>query len=260
MARNEGTHNEKDLFSAIIVESPASVRRLLEGGADLEQRDEEGNTALGLTVGSSIYDDITQLLLSFGSDPNRATGKYKTLPLNKSAFSGSYRAVEMLLKAGADPRKADPDGETAVMSAAKHGRKAIIRLLLEAGAEVNARDKDGRNAVSWTAVWGNYPSTIELLLDAGADVDPKDAFGLTPFLSSLAYGRTSAAWRLFRAGANPKTVDNEGRSALMYAAEVGDARMVRALMKAGAPLDAVDQYGKTAQSRAKNSDIRAILS
>ena len=56
---------------------------------------------------------------------------------------------------------------TALMWAARNGRKDVVPILLAKGANVNAKDKQGRTALDW-AEYYRQEGTKELLLKAGA--------------------------------------------------------------------------------------------
>ena len=58
---------------------------------------------------------------------------------------------------------------TALMWAARNGRKDVVQVLLEKGADVNAKDKQGRNALD-LARYYRQEHTKELPLKAGAGI------------------------------------------------------------------------------------------
>ena len=58
---------------------------------------------------------------------------------------------------------------TALMWAARNGRKDVVQVLLEKGADVNAKDKQGKNALD-LARYYRQEHTKELLLKAGAGI------------------------------------------------------------------------------------------
>jgi ankyrin repeat protein len=76
------------------------------------------------------------------------------------AFDAESTAImERLLDAGADIDLQNDGGETALMYAAKYGRKEALRILLARGANPAIRDNDGRTAA---AVTGNSKDAAEL--------------------------------------------------------------------------------------------------
>ena len=71
-----------------------------------------------------------------------------------------YEIVAELLKYGADPNVALPDGTTPLMIAVEadgigKGRENIVSLLLQAGAKLDTEDEDGETAQSLAELWEN---------------------------------------------------------------------------------------------------------
>ena len=73
------------------------------------------------------------MLLRAGADARRAN-RYGVTPLQLAAVNGSVTAATALLEAGADPNAVLPEGETILMTAARTGQPALLRLLLDRGA------------------------------------------------------------------------------------------------------------------------------
>ena len=69
---------------------------------------------------------------------------------------------------GADPNKANDDGETPLYRAARIGETKIVKALLEAGADPNKSDNSGCTPLYWAAaaVLGKLDD-VKLLLAAG---------------------------------------------------------------------------------------------
>jgi len=75
-----------------------------------------------------------------------------TSPLTFAAAWNQLEATELLLSFGADPNVADKTGGTALMLAAQHGSKELVGLLLRHGANAKAKDNFG-NTVLQHADW-----------------------------------------------------------------------------------------------------------
>ncbi|XP_006509724.1 ankyrin repeat and LEM domain-containing protein 1 isoform X1 [Mus musculus] len=92
------------------------------------------------------------------------------------------RAVEELLRLGADPNLVLDDGAAAVHLAARasHPRALhCLRMLLRWGADPNARSAEGLTPVHVAAAWGCC-GALELLLSRGGDPTLRDQDGLRP--------------------------------------------------------------------------------
>jgi ankyrin repeat protein len=107
--------------------------------------------------------------------------------LTWAAAGGAARAARMLLDRGADA-----DGG-ALHAAAGSARPELVRLLLSAGADVDRRDPDtGRcplHAAVAAGAGGDAPEVVRVLLDAGADVNATTSDGA----SALDISRVAAA-------------------------------------------------------------------
>jgi len=100
---------------------------LLDGGADIEWKNDDGSTALHV---SAIYNHTAcvSALLGRGANPN-ALNVYKQTPLQFAAYNGSAANVKLLLEAGADPSLKNKDGKTALDAAKQKNHTECIRLL-----------------------------------------------------------------------------------------------------------------------------------
>ena len=104
-----------------------------------------------------------------------------------AALGGAAATAKLLLDRGADA-----DGG-ALHAAAEGGRLELVRMLLAAGADVDRRDPDTGRAPLHAAVasgpGGDAPEIVRVLLAAGADVDATTSDGA----SALDISRVAAA-------------------------------------------------------------------
>ena len=133
-----------------------------------------------------------------------------------------------------------------LVDAAKNGDVSAVRSLLKAGADPNQAAPDGSTAVHW-AVGGNHLAVLNALLDAGARPDAVTRYRIAPLTLAAQNGNAAIVERLLDAGAHPDTVSGEGQTALMSAARNGNAATVRALLKRGAQVGLTESFrGQTA--------------
>ena len=82
---------------------------------------------------------------------------------------GGRYGYSRLLDAGADVEDTLPNGETALMMAARTGDVDTIELFIDQGAEIDAREtKRGTTALMWAAAYGSQ-AAVEALVNRGAD-------------------------------------------------------------------------------------------
>jgi ankyrin repeat protein len=108
---------------------------------------------------------------------------------------------------------------------------------------------------------------VQRLLDAGVAADQRYGNDLTALMWAAGHEETVDARAaeavvrlLLDRGAPIDAVDNRGRTALMIAAEAGDAAVVGALLDRGADQTVRDSQGKTARDLATSAAVRAKLS
>ena len=131
--------------------------------------------------------------------------------------------------------------------------------LINLGADVNAKDVNGETALHHHSRVYRGESTdviLSALVAAGADLEGVDEKHQTPLFKAISSSEwlesprvqqsASTVHKLVELGVNVHAVDNVGRTALMVAAQRGDAFVVQELYKVGARLDTDDKDGNTA--------------
>ena len=92
-------------------------------------------------------------------------------PMQLACAEGDIKAVETLLKAGADPNFNDGhDGYGALHIAARYGHHEIIKLLIASGAMANITDTLGHTALHYAATSGSVPAA-QIILESGVDLE-----------------------------------------------------------------------------------------
>ncbi|MGD2153511.1 MAG: TonB family protein [Gemmatimonadales bacterium] len=149
------------------------VRALLDGGVDVNARNDDGWTPL-LYAALGGHPDVVALLLEYGADVN-ASNDVGWTPLIGAAMSGRAEVVRVLLDHGADPEARSmrtPDGDSAVTAlivGARYGHADVVSALLDGGAEVNATSRNSLSPVA-AAASGGHSEVMTLLVERGADI------------------------------------------------------------------------------------------
>jgi len=205
----------------------ATVRLLLEEGANIEAKDQSGGTAI-FHAASRGDEAIVRILLEKGANIE-AKGLYRGTAICISARGGHEATVQLLLDKGADIEAKDRSGGTAISHAASCGNKAIVRLLIQKGANIEAKDHHGRTAIFWAAADG-HEETVRLLLEKGAEIEAKDNNGGTAICCAASRGHEATVRILLEKGANIQAKDHYGRTAISFAAagfHLSTARLLR---------------------------------
>ena len=168
---------EVKLFQAIEDGDSGEVQKWIDRGADVNVKDDNGDTPLHLAAGTNFNLAVT-LLISKGADVN-AVGKDGSTPLDWAAVGNAISAANSLVSRGAQVNAKNDDGITPLHRAAEKNTTAFVTLLIDAGANVDAKDEFGKTPLH-TAAIHNAVNAAELLIKSGADVDAKDKFGNTP--------------------------------------------------------------------------------
>ncbi|KAI0027850.1 ankyrin repeat-containing domain protein, partial [Vararia minispora EC-137] len=138
---------------------------LLDNGANIEGRGQDGETALQAAFGSrEDRSDVIQLLLDRG-----AQLQMDARTLLAAARGGSTDNIRLLIDHGANIEGRDQLGQTALKQAAFYGHLEVMQLLLDHGVQPQM-DAD---ALTTAARYGSI-DTICLLLDNGADIEGRD--------------------------------------------------------------------------------------
>ena len=175
---------------------PAVCRVLIDAGADLHTKDEEGCS-----------------------------------PLHSACESGALDVVKMLVEAGAEVRATNDEGETSFTRAAAYGHRETVRYLVGLpDVDVN---HGNFNALQCAAM-NEFPEVVQVLIDAGADIDITANFdGCSPLHYACESGSLEGVKMLVRAGVGVRATNNRGQTCLVravHAARYGHIEALRYLV------------------------------
>ncbi len=232
------------LHAAAVNDHPEVVKALVKMGADTEAGMEE-MPPLALAVQTSSTETV-RALLSCGADFDAINGNGHTA-LNDALHSLHLGAVNALLEAGANLEQADGVENSPLRIAVESGYLESIRSLLDAGAKIDAVEATGNiTALKWAARLA-APEIVQLLLERGADAGLDGGDGKTPMhmvsASPTSYGFSGLKELHKRHGEYDKI--RAARKMVRRTAHNKPKETVRALVKAGAEVDRLDQDGKT---------------
>jgi ankyrin repeat protein len=176
-----------------------------------------------------------------------------------AGHSKSANMVQLLIDRGADVKKKDNTGQTALHSVAYLSGLDRIAILLEHGADINALDNNGITPLHIICgKWHNYSANpkryrhsvrelLKFLVAHGADVNVKTKAGETPLHMAAENNRFEQAIALCALGANMEAMDNDGSMPIDLAMENHHQEMVQLLGMEGKCRQLVDyrQNNKT---------------
>jgi uncharacterized protein len=221
--------NDALVAAAKAGDSAGALALLRERDVDVNRTEADGTTALHWAVHHGDV-DVVERLIAAGARVD-VTNDYGASPLSEAAVTGSAAIFAALLGGGANADAANAEGQTALMVVARSSNVDAAKVLLEHGANANAREtRKGQTALMWAAAQ-SQPAMVELLLAHGAEADVRSNVN---------------QWeRQVTAEPRMKGLPSGGFTPLLYAAREGCLDCARALVEAGAAIDATDPDGVT---------------
>ncbi len=184
--------------------------------------------------------DLVTELIRDGAEVDDSDGYGKTA-LMRAAAGGHMATVTTLVRDyRADVNYAQGPEWTALMYASENGREEVVEFLIVNEAYVDALAEDGGATALMLAVKAGHFGTAALLIDLGADIDAINKHdGSTALIEAVKKANMENVTWLIGKKANVEIFGNDGRTALMHAADNGNASIVKALLDAGADVDAL---------------------
>jgi hypothetical protein len=144
------------------------VKKLVEGGADMESTNSIGMTARMLASLDGKL-EVVAYLVEYGANVAHTDSAGMTALLH--SVDGNLPTVQHLLEHGASITERSDNGTTALLHAAKNGRLEVVQFLLspKGGASITETDNKGNTALLLAG--GRccycYPSVVQWLLEFG---------------------------------------------------------------------------------------------
>jgi ankyrin repeat protein len=252
-----------------------AVRFLLDHGVSPNSAERDDDLPL---VSASRNGNLAmvRLLVEKGAEPNR----FRQLgALHVAAKAGSLAIAEYLLEHGADANLVAGNAApmwvayaTPLHFAALNNRTRVLQTLLEHGGKVNATSQTGCTPLL-LAVSEKHEEAVNALLAAGANPnlggqcffdqvqsgsDQRRLWWKTPLGLAAAQNDVPLILALLKAGALPQFSSLSGRTALHEAAIAGAEQAAKALIQAGADVNAQDMGGGSPLD-VTQSNLRALL-
>ena len=147
------------------------IRELIKAGADVNEKNSNGSTALMIAAGTGNIDMI-KVLIDAKADVNAKSNDGFTALMGaiRSAQLDAVKylnAVKYLIEAKADVNAKTSDGYTALMFASSDIYPDLVATLLQAGADVKAKNNAGETALT-LAIDSRRTINVDLLKSAGA--------------------------------------------------------------------------------------------
>ena len=194
----------------------------LGGKRKTRSKRQRGGTEISDIIEASMNgrtEIVEKMLLENGADVNAKDNDGLTALIGAS-WSGHTKTATMLLENGADVNAKDNDNWTALIGASENKQTEIVRMLLKNGAKVNEKDVNGKTALFVASING-YTEIVALLLENGADVNTTDNYGYTALFVAHRAGHTETVELLIQ-HINKRQEDRNNLAMVMSEKNVGN--------------------------------------
>jgi uncharacterized protein len=223
---------------------------------------------LDLVIFSTSWRGLAAVLLLVGTshaqippNPAEITAYHG---LHAAAAKGDLATLHAALRGKPDLDDRDGHGRTPVHVAAHFKQREIMRELARAGADMRAKDSQAYDAITIAAVNGDA-ETVKLAISLGSD--PRaitSPYNGTALIAAAHLGYAEVVRALIAAGAPLDHVNNLGWTAVMEAVVLGDGGKrhqdtLKALVDAGANIHIPDRQGVTPLEHAKRRGFSEMV-
>lgn len=275
-AKNQ--YNGTALQSAVYHQQEDIVKLLIERGASVHVKTKDGATCLHTAVQRTNL-TIIETIIQHGVNVNAAmTSSLKNghTALHIAAEKGDHRIVELLIKNKASVDVKTKEGITPLFLATMFDHENVIKILLENGANVDSSNANGATILQMAIECGNL-KLVELILNYRPDVTrpsykntiQRTIFGSKKankqildkllqygfkydinyelFFTAIDKGYTNVVEECLKEHAKEflNTPSNKKSPALHLACQKDQYDIIELLVKCGANVNELDEYGKT---------------
>ncbi|KAK6183722.1 hypothetical protein SNE40_011147 [Patella caerulea] len=210
------------------------LEKLAKAGANMRIVDLEGKGIIFYCISpTQRHAKCLELVVLNGGEVNNVSKDgVPVFVLACEAAVENQDMCEVLLQKGADPNKVcEKNGRTALMAAATSGGTKIARLILEGGASVNAVDIR-RNHAAHFAAKGGHLEVLALMAGYGAEFNQNDSQNNTPIHIAAINGHGGCCKFLSQRGCNPKPKNTDGQTPKTLAKDNGHKDALKECRKA----------------------------
>ncbi|XP_014289694.1 ankyrin repeat domain-containing protein 29-like [Halyomorpha halys] len=216
------------------------LQALLEAGLDPNTKNHLDITPLALVVRAGKV-ECSKILLHRIADTSSTTAMEKYI-INMAIASSTVDMCKLFIKYVPDLRFENNDTLAHLIVRSSNAAE-ILEVLEDHRVPINIRNKDGLAPLHLTT----DPSVVRKLIHLGADVNFTTKYGDTALHVASANNALQAVKVLVQRGAGINIQDNDGVTALMFAANNSNSNiLVTYLLYSGADLSLKSKRGRTA--------------
>ncbi|XP_044178516.1 transient receptor potential cation channel subfamily A member 1 homolog [Acropora millepora] len=195
-------------------------------------------------------ESFIMFLVQQGGDVNVVDNSGSS-PLHYAATKGNLTAVRELLQCdGIKIDHMDEYGSTPLHCAVTCSDGKVVKALLDAGADLRAKDDEDRTPIHLACIEGNIDAVLVLLehVKNSENLRHMDEYGSTPLHCAVTYSDAKVVKALLDAGADLRAKDHVKRTPIHLACTEGNIDVLQVLLehvKNSENLRHVDEYGST---------------
>lgn len=212
----------------------------------------------GLMLGGGFADEAAAQVPPSAAEQAQYTGLFA------AAAKGDVAGIKALLAGGAPVDARDGHGRTALHVAAHLKKIEVMRALVAGGANPNALEADRYDIVTIAAVADDV-ATLKAALALGCSAkNITSRWDGTALIAAAHLGHAEVVKVLIAAGAPLDHVNNLGWTAVIESIVLGDGgarhtATLKALVEAGAATQLADREGKTPLALAQSRGYREMV-
>ena len=249
-----------------------ATKRLIDAGADISAKDNEGKLPLDLALDGEHALVVSVLLEAVDLNAKEHLGwtalNWAILSGNKTRVrelvakgakigEGCQNAIELCLlledmemfdivRAAGGVDAANSRGDTALMGVSRRGDERIVDILLANQANTNVADKQRGYTPLRLAAENNHRRIVKKLIANKAKLDTVDILGDTALIRASLRGNVGLVQDLIDAGADLNIAGAGGMTALMWAVYWEEKETAQALLAGGADVSITNNAGLSA--------------
>jgi ankyrin repeat protein len=150
---NKGIPFTPDCFGTYIAKNKSQICNLfLQGGIDINSRDENGTPMLNIAVRND-NEAFVQKLIDLGADINIVSEDRGYTPVMDAVWRGNLDITKLLVNKGAELNTINKEGQTNLVLAVGADKVDIVKILAKHGADPDIKDWMGMSAYGYATLF-----------------------------------------------------------------------------------------------------------